>query len=90
MSDYTKNNKKTEWVVNQEEGTAKLNVDHGDHTHQLDLGQVPIDEITENPNKFYGDAHRASPHYPKNENKQKFKKKKINEIEDEDFMEFSI
>lgn len=65
MSDYFDNNKKWEWKVDQEEGEAIVEVDHGDHTHKLDLTQIPAEELNENPNQYLGDAHRNSDHYPK-------------------------
>lgn len=65
MTDYFDNNKKWEWNVDDDE--AVIVVDHGDHTHRLDLSQIPADELNENPNKFLGDAHRASDHYYKDD-----------------------
>ena len=63
MSDYFKNNKKWEWKP--EEGKAIVEVDHGDHTHRLDLTNTPVEDLNKNPNKLLGDAHRKSDHYKK-------------------------
>ena len=81
MTDYFDNNKKWEWKVTDDE--AIIEVDHGDHTHQLDLSQIPAEDLNNNPNQYLGDAHRASEHYYKDKEEQEDKEEKEQEDEEE-------
>lgn len=65
MGDYLDNNSNDDWEWKVGDGKAIIEVDHGDHTHKLDLTDVTIDEISENTNQTLGDCHRKSDHYPK-------------------------
>ncbi len=60
MSDYLDNQEKWSWNITDSE--AKIITDHGDHTHTLNVTNVPIGEMVDHTGKVLGDAHRAAPH----------------------------
>lgn len=60
MSNYFDNQKRWSWTC---DGTSvKVETDHGDHEHKLDITNVSIGDICENTGKIMGDAHRAASH----------------------------
>lgn len=62
MGDYFDNesNANASWNVTGDK--VEYVVDHGDHTHSLDLTNVTIGEMYENTNQVMGDAHREASH----------------------------
>ncbi len=62
MSNYfdNKNNQKNEWKVT--DTNAKIVVDHGSHTHSLDLTNATAGQMLNDSNRTLGDAHRAASH----------------------------
>lgn len=60
MSHYLDNQTSWEWHVDSKK--AVVVTDHGTHTHTLDLTDVSVGELSDNPGKVLGDAHRAAPH----------------------------
>ena len=60
MSDYlgNANNQKWEWKVG--DGKAIIEVDHGNHKHELDVSTVTLEEISTKTNEVLGAAHAAS------------------------------
>lgn len=69
MSNYFDNQDKWSWQVNDD--GVKVFTDHGDHTHTVDVSNVPIGEMVDNTGKTMGDAHRAASHdFKKTEDKQ--------------------
>lgn len=60
MSNYFDNQSKWSWNISKE--NALITTDHGDHTHTLDVTNVPIGEMVNNTGKIMGDAHRAVSH----------------------------
>lgn len=64
MSNYFDNNAgNIKWKVDtSSKGSVKILVDHGNHSHTLDLTKVKIGDLKDTPNKVLGDAHRAASH----------------------------
>lgn len=60
MSNYFDNQSSYSWKVSQD--SVLVTTDHGDHTHTLDITNVPIGEIVDNTGKVMGEAHRAASH----------------------------
>lgn len=60
MSHYLDNQTSWEWHVDSKK--AVVVTDQGTHTHTLDLTDVSVGELSDNPGKVLGDAHRAAPH----------------------------
>ena len=62
MSNYfdNKNNQKFKW--DRSDGRVKIIVDHGDHSHSLDISKAKSGDLLEKPNEVLGNAHRASGH----------------------------
>ena len=60
MSNYFDNQDKWSWQVDDD--GVHVTTDHGDHTHTLDLTNVPIGEMTDNTGQVMWDAHRAASH----------------------------
>lgn len=65
MSKYfdNKSNEKNEWKVTDTE--AVIVVDHGSHTHSLDLTNATAGQMLNDSNRVLGDAHRAASHEKK-------------------------
>lgn len=66
MSNYFDNNAgKFKWEIGSTDGivtSVKVRVDHGDHTHTLDLTKAKLGDLVDAPNRVFGDAHRATSH----------------------------
>ncbi|MBR3517877.1 MAG: hypothetical protein IKO10_16365 [Lachnospiraceae bacterium] len=62
MSDYFDNESNANASWNVTDDKVEYVVDHGDHTHSLDLTSVTLEEMYENTNQVMGDAHRAASH----------------------------
>ena len=60
MSNYFDNQDKWSWNISEKE--VLVTTDHGDHTHTLDITNVPIGEMVDNTGQVMGDAHRAASH----------------------------
>ena len=62
MSNYfsNKNNQNAEFSVTKDKVT--LTVDHGNHTHSLDLTNITAEELLNNPGEALGNAHRNAAH----------------------------
>lgn len=60
MANYFDNQDKWSWQISDKE--VLVTTDHGDHTHTLEVTQVPIGEMVEETGKVMGDAHRAASH----------------------------
>lgn len=61
MSNYF-DNQKNGWEWHVTDNNAEVTTDHVTHTHTLDLSKVTIGDITDNPGKTIGDAHRNTTH----------------------------
>ena len=81
MGDYLENNKKWEWKVSDDK--AIIEVDHGDHYHNLDVSQIPASEFKDNANQYLGDAHRAAGHDWKDEDEDEYEDEDDDEYEEE-------
>ena len=60
MANYFDNQDKWSWQVSDKE--VLVTTDHGNHTHTLEVTNVPIGEMVENTGQVMGDAHRAASH----------------------------
>ncbi len=65
MGNYmdNKSNENASWKVDKDK--AIYHVDHGNHSHDLDVSKVPIEKMYNQTNQVLGDAHRASGHNKK-------------------------
>ena len=68
MSNYFDNQDKWSWEIH--DGKATVVTNHGNHTHTLDVTDVPVGEMVNNTGQVMGDAHRASSHDPIVENEE--------------------
>ena len=66
MSNYFDNQDKWSWQINNK--TVEVTTDHGDHTHTLNLTNVPIGEMVDHTGQVMGDAHRSVSHDFKEDN----------------------
>ena len=60
MSNYFDNQDKWSWNISEKE--VLVTTDHGDHTHTLDITNVPIGEMVDNTGQVMGDAYRVASH----------------------------
>lgn len=60
MSNYFDNQNKWSWQVSDKE--VLVTTDHGNHTHTIDITNVPIGEMADHTGQVMGDAHRAASH----------------------------
>lgn len=60
MSNYFDNQSKWSWDIS-EKGVF-VTTDHGNHTHTLEVTNVPVEEMVDNTGKVMGEAHRAASH----------------------------
>lgn len=60
MSNYFDNQSKWAWNISKDR--VLVTTDHGDHTHTLEVTNVPIGEMVDNTGKVMGEAHRAASH----------------------------
>lgn len=60
MSNYFDNQSKWAWDISKDH--VLVTTDHGDHTHTLEITNVPIGEMVDNTGKVMGEAHRAASH----------------------------
>ena len=60
MANYFDNQDKWSWQVSDKE--VLVTTDHGNHTHTLEVTNVPIGEMVDNTGQVMGDAHRAASH----------------------------
>lgn len=60
MANYFDNQDKWSWQISDKE--VLVTTDHGDHTHTMEVTNVPIGEMVENTGQVMGDAHRATSH----------------------------
>ena len=60
MSNYFDNQDKWSWQISDKE--VLVTTDHGDHTHTMDVTNVPIGEMVDHMGQVMGDAHRAASH----------------------------
>ena len=60
MSNYFDNQDKWSWQVSDKE--VLVTTDHGNHTHTMDITNVPIGELADHTGQVMGDAHRAASH----------------------------
>lgn len=60
MSNYFDNQDKWSWQISDKE--VLVTTDHGDHTHTMDVTNVPIGEMVDHTGQVMGDAHRAASH----------------------------
>lgn len=60
MANYFDNQDKWSWQISDKE--VLVTTDHGDHTHTMEVTNVPIGEMVENTGQVMGDAHRAASH----------------------------
>lgn len=60
MANYFDNQDKWSWKISDKE--VLVTTDHGDHTHTMEVTNVPIGEMVENTGQVMGDAHRAASH----------------------------
>lgn len=65
MGNYFDNQSNWEW--HNSNGSIQVYTDHGTHTHTLDLTNIPIGAMIDNPGQTIGDAHRAASHDFKDE-----------------------
>ena len=63
MSNYFDNQTNWSWHVTNDRATMTTEHTHPKpHTHTIDVTNVPIGEMMDNPGKVMGEAHRAVPH----------------------------
>lgn len=60
MSNYFDNQDKWSWQISDK--AVLVNTDHGDHTHTLEITNVPIGEMVDHTGQVMGNAHRAASH----------------------------
>lgn len=67
MSNYFDNQKRWSWTCDGK--SVKVETDHGDHTHSVDITNVTIGDMCDKDksgkdksDKIMGDAHRAASH----------------------------
>lgn len=60
MSNYFDNQDKWFWQISDKE--VLVTTDHGDHTHTMDVTNVPIGEMVDHTGQVMGDTHRAASH----------------------------
>ena len=60
MSNYFDNQKRWSWTCDGK--SVKVETDHGDHSHRVDVTNVPIGSLYDTPGRTMGDAHRATTH----------------------------
>ena len=60
MANYFDNQEKWSWKISENE--VLVTTDHGNHTHTLEVTNVPIGEMADNTGQVMGDAHRAASH----------------------------
>jgi hypothetical protein len=60
MSNYFDNQNKWSWQISDK--TVLVTTDHGNHTHTMEITNVPIGEMVDNTGKVMGDAHRSVSH----------------------------
>ena len=65
MSNYFDNQDKWSWHISDHE--VLVTTDHGDHTHTLDVTDVPVGDMADHTGQVMGDAHRAASHDYKEE-----------------------
>ena len=70
-SNYFDNNTNTKNEYMPVEEKVIIEVDHGDHTHRLDITNLDVHDLndSEKTNEMLGKAHGDSDHYQKDENK---------------------
>lgn len=75
MSNYFDN--QTNWSWNIDKNNVTVTTEHSQpkpHSHTLDITNVPIGEMVDNPGEIMGDAHRAASHDYKIETKKEVEK----------------
>lgn len=60
MANYFDNQEKWSWQISDKE--VLVTTDHGNHTHTLDVTDVPIGDMVDHTGQVMGDAHRAASH----------------------------
>lgn len=60
MSNYFDNQDKWSWQISDNE--VLVTTDHGDHTHTMNITNVPIGEMVDHTGQVMGDAHRSVSH----------------------------
>ena len=60
MANYFDNQSNWSWDVSEKNVLVTTN--HGDHTHTLNVTNVPIGDMVDNTGQVMGDAHRAASH----------------------------
>lgn len=60
MSNYFDNQDKWSWQISDKE--VLVTTDHGNHTHTMEITNVPIGEMVDHTGQVMGDAHRSVPH----------------------------
>jgi hypothetical protein len=60
MSNYFDNQEKWSWQISEK--GVYVTTDHGDHTHTLQVTDVPVCEMNDNTGQVMGDAHRFASH----------------------------
>lgn len=60
MSNYFDNQSRWSWTCDGK--SVRVETDHGNHTHSVDITNVTIGDMYEKLGKTMGDAHRAASH----------------------------
>lgn len=60
MSNYFDNQGNWSWYISDK--SALVTTDHGDHTHTLDVTNVPIGEMVDHTGEVMGEARRSASH----------------------------
>lgn len=60
MSNYFDNQNCWSWTCDGK--SVKVETDHGNHTHSVDITNATIGDMYDNLGRTMGDAHRASSH----------------------------
>ena len=60
MSNYFDNQSRWSWTCDGK--SVKIETDHGNHTHSVDITKATIGDMYDNTGKTMGDAHRAASH----------------------------
>ena len=60
MSNYFDNQNRWSWTVTDK--SAKVETDHGSHTHSVDVSKATLEAMYNNGGRTMGDAHRSTTH----------------------------